>query len=143
GQNLFNPPTVFSYFPADYGLPGSNLFGPEFGLLDTSLTYRRTHLMNTLLLGNGGNGIPIGLPNRPAGTQLNYSSFTAMATNPTQLVDALNAKLMHGTMSSAMRTNIITAVTAITNANATTQALQRTQTAIYLIATSAQYQVER
>jgi uncharacterized protein (DUF1800 family) len=143
GQNLFNPPTVFSYFPADYGLPGSNLFGPEFGLLDTSLTYRRTNFMNTLLLGNGGNGIPIGLPNRPAGTQLNYSSFTAMATNPTQLVDALNAKLMHGTMSSAMRTNIITAVTAITNANATTQALQRTQTAIYLIATSAQYQVER
>ncbi|MCA1604890.1 MAG: DUF1800 family protein, partial [Acidobacteria bacterium] len=36
GQNLFNPPTVFSYYPADYGLPGTNLFGPEFGILDTS-----------------------------------------------------------------------------------------------------------
>lgn len=143
GQNLFNPPTVFSYFPADYSLPGNNLFGPEFGLLDTSLTYKRTNFMNTLLLANGGNGIPIGLPNRPAGTQLNYSSFTAMAGNPAQLVDALNAKLMHVTMSAAMRTNIITTVTAVTNANATTQALQRTQTAIYLIATSAQYQVER
>jgi hypothetical protein len=66
-----------------------------------------------------------------------------MAANPASLVDALNARLMHGTMSAAMRTNIIATVTAITNANATTQAQQRTQTAIYLIATSAQYQVER
>lgn len=143
GQDVFNPPTVFSYFPADYGLPGTSLVGPEFGILDTSTTYRRTNFMNTLLLANGGNGIPISLPNRPAGTQLNYSAYQAMAGNPAQLVDALNARLMHGTMSQAMRTNIIAAVTAITNANATTQAQQRTQTAIYLIATSAQYQVER
>jgi uncharacterized protein (DUF1800 family) len=143
GQNLFNPPTVFSYYPADYGLPGTNLFGPEFGLLDTSLTYKRTNFMNTLLLANGGNGIPIGLPNRPSGTQLNYSTYQAMAGNPQQLVDALNARLMHGTMSQAMNANIVATVTAITNANATTQAQQRTQTAIYLVATSAQYQVER
>ena len=143
GQNLFNPPTVFSYFSADYGLPGTNLIGPEFGLLDTSLTYRRTNFMNTLLLGNGGNGIPIGLPNRPSGTQLNYSTYTAMAGNPQQLVDALNTRLMHGTMSQAMNANIVAVVTAITNATPATQALQRTQTAIYLVATSAQYQVER
>jgi hypothetical protein len=144
GQNLFNPPTVFSYFPADYGLPGTSLVGPEFGLLDTSLTYRRTNFMNTLFLGNGGNGIPANPgSNRPTGTQLNYASYTAMAGNPAQLVDALNARLLHSTMSSSTRTNIISTVTAITNANATTQALQRTQTAIYLIGTSAQYQVER
>src|SRR5438552_7600619 len=30
GQNVFNPPTVFSYFPADFGLPGTSLVGPEF-----------------------------------------------------------------------------------------------------------------
>lgn len=143
GQNLFNPPTVFSYYPADYGLPGTNLFGPEFGILDTSTTYKRTNFMNTLLLANSGNGIPISNPNRPAGTQVNYAAYQAMAGNPQQLVDALNARLMHGTMSQAMNANIFSAVTAITNANATTQAQQRTQTAIYLIATSAQYQVER
>ena len=143
GQNLFNPPTVFSYYPADYSLPGTNLFGPEFGLLDTSLTYKRTNFINTLLLANGGNGIPIGLPNRPSGTQLNYSTYQAMAGTPQQLVDALNARLMHGTMSPAVNANIVATVTAITNANATTQAQQRTQTAIYLVATSAQYQVER
>ncbi len=146
GQNVFNPPTVFSYFPADFGLPGTNLVGPEFGILDTSTTYGRANFMNTLFLANGGLGIPLSLPNRPTGTQINFASYQTLATNDLtshQLVDALNAKLMHGTMSPAMNANIVATVTAITNASATTQALQRTQTAIYLVATSAQYQVER
>ena len=143
GQNLFNPPTVFSYYPADFSLPGTSLFGPEFGLLDTSTTYKRTNFMNTLFLANSGNGIPISGVNRPSGTQVNYSTYQALAGNPQQLVDALNARLMHGTMSQPMNANIVAAVNAITNANATTQAQQRTQTAIYLIASSSQYQVER
>jgi hypothetical protein len=143
GQNLFNPPTVFSYYPADYGIPGTTLFGPEFGVLDTSTTYKRANFANTLFLANNGNGIPVINPNRPSGTQVNYSSYQAMAGTPQTLVDALNARMMHGTMSQAMNANIVAAVTAITNANATTQAQQRTQTAIYLVATSSQYQVER
>ena len=138
-QNVFNPPTVFSYYPADYGLPGTTLFGPEFGILDTSTTYTRTNFMNTLLFGNSGNGIAASLPNRPTGTQLNYSSYQAMAGNPQQLVDALNARLMHGTMSAAMKANIVATVTAILS----TDPAGRTRTAIYLVATSAQYQVER
>jgi uncharacterized protein (DUF1800 family) len=143
GQNIFNPPTVFSYFPSDFGLPGTTLFGPEYGLLDTSTTYKRANFMNTLFLANSGNGIPANGVNRPTGTQLNISAYTALATTPSTLVDALDARLMHSTMSASMKANIVTTVTGITNANATTQALQRTQTAIYLIATSAQYQVER
>jgi len=125
------------------GLPGTNLFGPEFGILDTSTTYGRANLLNTLFLANGGNGIAAAPPNRPSGTQWNYANFQALAGNPQQLVDALNARLMHGTMSQPMNANIVATITAITNANATTQAQQRTQTAIYLVATSAQYQVER
>jgi len=143
GQNVFNPPTVFSYFPADFNLPGTSLFGPEFGILDTSSTYARSNFMNTLFLQNGGLGIPVSLPNRPQGTQINFSTFQALSTTPQQLVDALNARLMHGTMSAQMNASIVATVTAITNANATTQALQRTQTAIYLVASSSQYQVER
>jgi uncharacterized protein (DUF1800 family) len=143
GQNVFNPPTVFSYFPADFNLPGTNLFGPEFGILDTSSTYQRANLINMIFITNGGNGIPLSLPNRPVGTQISIASFTALATTPQQLVDALNVRLMHGTMSPQMNASIVATVTSITNANATTQALQRAQTAIYLVATSSQYQVER
>jgi len=142
GQNLFNPPTVFSYYPADLGLPGTNLFGPEFGIMDTSTTYRRANFVNTLFMV----GIPASPPDRPTGTQVNYSSYQAILTGggtPQNLVDALDTDMMHNTMSAAVKSSIVTTITAITNANAATQAQQRTQTAIYLIATSSQYQVER
>src|SRR5262249_55551024 len=143
GQNVFNPPTVFSYFPADFNLPGTNLFGPEFGILDTSTSYARANFINTLFVANGGNGIPVSGTNRPQGTQINFASFQALSTTPQQLVDALNVRLMHGTMSAQMNASIVAQVTGITNATPTTQALQRTQTAIYLVATSSQFQVER
>jgi len=91
-------------------------------------------------------GIPASPPDRPTGTQVNYSSYQAILSGggtPQNLVDALDTDMMHNTMSAAVKSSIVTTITAITNANATTQAQQRTQTAIYLIATSSQYQVER
>src|SRR5437868_2138379 len=100
GQDVFNPPTVFSYFPADYGLPGTNLVAPEFGILDTSSTYQRTTFVNTLFLANSGNGIATLNPNRPSGTQTNYAAYQAQPT-PSALVDMLNTNMMHGTMSSS------------------------------------------
>jgi hypothetical protein len=143
GQDVFSPPTVFSYFPADFGLPGTNLVAPEFGVLDTSSTYQRANFVNTLFLANSGNGIAASSPNRPTGTQMNYSTYQAMAAACTvgtcQLVDTLNTNLMHGTMSSSMRTSIVTAVTGISSGDPA----GRTRTAIYLVATSSQYQVQR
>jgi hypothetical protein len=139
GQDMFNPPTVFSYYPADFGVPGTNLFGPEFGLLDTSTTYRRANFVNTLFIANSGNGILPSGTNRPTGTQVNYSAYQAQAGTPSTLVDMLNANLMHGTMSPSMKTSIVNAVTAIPGADPA----GRTRTAIYLVATSSQYQVQR
>ena len=140
GQNVFNPPTVFSYFPADFGLPGTSLIGPEFGILDTSTSYARSNFMNTLFLTNTGvPGIPTGT-NRSIGTKIDYSALQAMAASNVQgLVDALNTRLMHGTMSSQMNASIVAAVNAISSADPG----GRTRTAIYLVASSSQYQVER
>jgi len=139
GMDLFNPPTVFSYYPADFGLPGTTLFGPEFGVLDTSTTYKRANFVNTLFLANSGNGIAPSAPNRPTGTQTSYAAYQALAGNPQQLVDTLEARLAHGSMSVATKANIVQAVNSISSADAP----GRTRTAIYLIATSSQYQVER
>ena len=139
GQNVFNPPTVFSYFPADFGLPGTTLIGPEFGILDTSTSYARSNFMNTLFLANAGvPGIPTGT-NRPIGTKIDYSALQTTAGTPQQLVDILNARLMHGTMSAQMNASIVAAVNAISSGDPG----GRTRTAIYLVASSSQYQVER
>jgi hypothetical protein len=135
GLDLFNPPTVFSYYPADYGLPGAPLFGPEFGILNSQTTLLRANFINTLFLANGGVGIPMSNPDRPTGTQFNISAYTGLTAQ--QLADSLDTKLMHNTMSSSMKNSILTNLNGISNG--TLQA----QTAIYLVATSSQFQVER
>jgi len=137
-QDLFSPPTVFSYYAADYGLPGTNLFGPEFGVLSTSTSLKRANFVDTLFLANNGNGIPAGV-DRPTGTQVNYASYQALAGNPQSLVDALDVFLLHSTMSATMKSSVVQTVTNVTNGDAAI----RTRTAIYLIASSSQYQVEK
>ena len=63
----------------------------------------------------------------------------ALAATPATLVDALDALLMHGAMPPEMRESIIGAVSAVAASNP----LKRARTAVYLVASSSQYQVER
>jgi hypothetical protein len=51
----------------------------------------------------------------------------------------LNLRMMHGTMSPAMRSSILNVVQTVPASNP----LLRAQRAVYLVATSSQYQVQR
>jgi uncharacterized protein (DUF1800 family) len=135
GMDVFRPPSVFSYFSPGTVAPGTaGVRGPEFGLFSTSTSLRRLNFVNTMVFST----IPVSA-NAPTGTSLDLSPLLPLASTPDQLVDALNVMLMHGTMSTAMRASIIQAVSAVSSANA----LKRARTAVYLVATSSQYQVER
>jgi len=135
GMDVFRPPSVFSYFSPSGVVAGTNgVRGPEFALFTTSTALRRINFVNTMAFSR----IAVST-NAPNGTSLDLSSMQALAGNPAQLVDALNAQLLHGTMSGEMRQSIIDAVSAV----ASTNPLKRARTAVYLVATSSQYQVER
>lgn len=137
GQNVFNSPTVFNYYSPEYIVPGTALNGPEFGIMTTGTTIARANFINTMAFSRIAAG-----GNAPTGTALNLAEMQALATSDTtgnQLMDALNQKMMHGTMSAQMRSTILTAVLAVASNNP----LQRVQQAIYLVATSSQYQVQR
>ena len=76
------------------------------------------------------------------GTSIDLSEMTQLAqADPTgnQLVNALNTKLLHGTMSMPMRNTILTAFLA----QAANNPQARAQAAIYLVVTSSQFQVQR
>jgi uncharacterized protein (DUF1800 family) len=134
-QDVLRPTTVFSYFPADFGLPGANgLIGPEFGVLSTSTTLRRANFINTMVFSR----INVST-NAPLGTSLGFDALQALAGTPSALVDEVNRLMLYNTMSPEMRTSIITAVTAVSATNP----LKRARTAVYLVATSSQYQVQR
>ncbi len=134
-QDTIRPTTVFSYFPADFSLPGaSGLLGPEFGILSTSTTLRRANFINTMVFSR----INVST-NAPLGTSLSFAGLQALAGTPSALVDEVNRLMMYNSMSTEMRNSIITAVSAVSASNT----LKRAQTAVYLVATSSQYQVQR
>jgi uncharacterized protein (DUF1800 family) len=142
GQEVYRPTTVFSYFPQDYYAPpaSAGLLGPEFGIMDASTSLRRANFVNQMTFNNG---ITVQCNasscNAPNGTSINLTELQLLASNPANLVDRLNRLMMHGTMSDEMKTSIIGAVTAVP-AN---QTLYRARQALYLVATSSQYQVQR
>jgi hypothetical protein len=136
-QSVFSPPTVFSFYSPDYQVPGTPLLGPPFQIFTESTAIRRANFINTIVFGS------ISPPSyAPAGSTTASVSLTPwinLAGNPAALVDDLSLRLMHGAMPADMRARIVQAVTAIAASNPT----YRAQTAVYLVATSAQYNVQR
>ncbi|HAF15589.1 MAG TPA: hypothetical protein DCK99_18215 [Blastocatellia bacterium] len=144
-QPIFQPATVFSYYQPGYEVPGTKILGPAFGILSTSTTLRRANDINTLVYtGVQNNSSPTaGSPDRPRGTSIDTTNLEALAGNPGDVADSLNALLLHGTMSTQMRNSLITAMNAINDAIVTTRNRKRAQVAIYLAATSSQYDIQR
>ena len=144
-QPIFQPPTVFSYYQPGYEVPGTKILGPAFGILSTTTTLRRANVVNTFVYsGLQPNTSPTAAnPDRPRGTSIDIANLEALAGNPVDVVNALDALLLHGTMTAQMRTSIITAMNALNDANVTTRNQKRARVAVYLVATSSQYDVQR
>jgi hypothetical protein len=70
---------------------------------------------------------------------IDYGPWVALAGSPAQLVDGLDTRFMHRAMPADMKQRIIDAVAATSASSPIT----RVKTAIYLVATSAQYNVQR
>lgn len=135
GEDLFNAASVFNYFPPTARVAGENAVGPEFAILSSLSALRRANFVNQLVYSS----IAPAPPNRPLGTSVDLTVFNSLAANPDQLIDALNNLLLHGSMSAEMRGNIQTAVAALPASNA----IGRVRSAVYLILTSSQFQVQR
>jgi uncharacterized protein (DUF1800 family) len=141
-QDVFRPFTVFSYFMPDTLLPGSQtLLAPEFDILTTSTAIRRANFINQMTSPNGGAdayGINVAT-NSPLGTKLDLSAVQALAGDPAAMLAYLNNIMLHGTMSQDMVDRITPAINAVAASNP----LRRAKVAVYLVATSSQYQVQQ
>lgn len=138
GQNPFNAPTVFNYFTPTFVVPGTTINAPEFEILNTGHAVSRTNFLHTLVF----EGLTANATDSLRGTSLDTSEFDALAAgDPTgnAVLDALSAKMMHGTLSAAHREAIRTAMLAVPE----TDPSRRVRTAVYLLAASSQYQVQR
>ena len=74
---------------------------------------------------------------------MDLANLEAIAGNPGDIADALNSIMFHGTMSAEMRTSLINAMNAINDATVSTRNQKRARVAVYLAATSSQYDIQR
>jgi uncharacterized protein (DUF1800 family) len=159
GQDVFRPPSVFSYFsPGKVAVGGATpVLGPEFQIQNTSTALRRINFANQSFTPNSTRAIdvvraagttPVGVNpvtgqplvhTGPLGTAVDVSFLTSLAGDPSGLVEKLNDLLLHGTMSPEVKAEVVTAVNAVNAANA----LKRVHTAVYLVASSSNYQMQR
>jgi uncharacterized protein (DUF1800 family) len=126
-QDIFNSPSVFNFYPPMSLIPQTTLNGPEFAIFNTNTSLARVNFINSIVYGQISGA-----------TKLNFSSVMNAGT-PDQMVALLDAQLLHSTMSDSMRQAILTAV----NANSSTDLNNQSKTAIYLVLSSSQYQVQR
>ena len=139
GQSVFTPPSVFSFYPPDYALPGSaSLQGPQFGVKNTTTSVAALNYVYALL--NSTNGIAADASvTGSTGTRIDLTGYAALAGTPATLVDKLDAQLTHASMTPSEKSAVVTAVNAI----AATDTLGRARMAAYLVAASPRFQITR
>jgi uncharacterized protein (DUF1800 family) len=128
-QNVFNAPSVFSFYSPKHLVPLTDppVFGPQFQIHSTTTAIRRANFVNQVVF----SAIP--------GTTVDLSRWVPLGSTPDALISALDMLFLHGSMSTEMRMLIRHAITAVPES----QPAARVQQAIYLVATSNQYQVQR
>jgi uncharacterized protein (DUF1800 family) len=124
-QQPFVPTTVFNFYPPNYQIPGTQLLGPEFKILNTSTDISRINFVNDLMFGSVSNT-----------TKTDISAYVAAAGDVNKLLDMVSLNMLHGQMSDGMRSTVSGMVSTITDNK------RRAQTALYLVGSSSQFQVE-
>jgi uncharacterized protein (DUF1800 family) len=157
GQTAMRSPSVFNFYRPGYVPPGTQtaaagLVAPEMSLVqETSAAGYVNFMRDGVQAGVGtsnGNTTLIGCANRDL--QGNFAAELALADKPNELVDRIDAKLAYGTLPTALKTEIATAVgsVAITGNNwtqAQIDAAKRTRVnvAVLLSVVSPEYQVQK
>ena len=123
GEDLFYAPSVFSYFSPQYRTE-KGLLGPEFQIYSTQTAASRAGIVNSAIYGA-----------LDKGTKVNLTPFVNLASDVTSLVDHISYIFLHSSMSSNLKQAAIDA------ANAAGTPTAKAQAALYIVLTSAEYQV--
>ena len=147
-QAPLKAPTVFNFFRPGYVPPGSEvarqgMIAPELQLVqETSVAGYVNFMRDVQFAGLGAYGFDN--TERESDVQLAFnieadSDWLRLAANPNELVEALNQRLMYDTMPDKLRTEIVSAVKAISPE----QKVVRVRAAILLTVASPSFQVQK
>jgi uncharacterized protein (DUF1800 family) len=128
GQTPLASGTVFSYFLPSYTVPGftPEPVAPEFQAMNATTALARANFAYRVATNGISSGIRVSLTN-----------LQDLASNPADLVEALNQALFRGNMDGGMRSLLTTA------AGASTNTASRVLSALYAAAAAPQNEVKR
>lgn len=157
GQSPLYSPSVFNFYRPGFVPPNSatssaGLMAPEMQITnETSVAGFAEYMRYGMRLGFAQMGSTGPLNRRDV--QVDYSAEVALSTNPSALVDHVWTKLTGGTISPALKTEIVTIVSAINvpalkpggsnRTNVDRQKLNRAHTAIFLALISPEFTVQK
>jgi len=136
GQNPMRSPTVFNFFEPTYSHPGhlasGGLHSPEFQITNETSVIGISDFFHYVV--RDGFKWEDGKPLTP-----NYSEYTPLASNPSQLVDRFDLILTCGGMSSALKTKLVSEL----NRMSASEPVKRVTMALHLILTSPDYVIQK
>lgn len=135
-QDIYNAPSVFSFYPPDFPIQGTELQGPAFAIFNATSSLNRTNTVLSLL--NAPIAPDSSVPDA-TGTQLNLAPWSHDAADPQALVDHIDTVFFHQSLSADMRNTLIQTINAIDPNDPDSRA----RAALYLALSSSQYQVEQ
>ncbi len=124
GQWVFYPPSVFSYFSPNFRTQ-SGLLGPEFQIFTKGNALERANFVDELVRNALYSGVTVDL-----------YALEDLSNDADRLLDAIDAMLFQGRMTSEVRETARQAI------ELSDEPRLRVQNALYVAATSAEYQVE-
>lgn len=142
GQDVFRAASVFGDYPHQYSIPGSDLQGPEFGLASSGALINRANFINTLVYGKFTSPAP------DLGTWIVFDTLDVLGARQDagELINYLNTYLLHDQMSPQMSSTLASSPALACSKSkdgSCTNGHARAQAALYLVASSAQYLIQR
>ena len=108
GQNFWHPVSVFSFYPAQFTIPGTTTNSPEWALQNNITQLHRSQYLYGILTG------------QTSGFSTAYQAgswlYTGFFTVP-DLIDAMNHQLFHGQMPAATQAAILSYCSGISDPN--------------------------
>ena len=137
GQGPLRSPSVFNFYQTTYRPPGilsdALLDAPEFQILNSSTAIGYGNMLDSIFIQDDV------LPLEQGMSSLDYSTELSLVANHDELINHLNNKLTNGNLQA---TTIATIKTALEQMDAN-QPLQKVKLAIYLIAISPEFVIQK
>jgi uncharacterized protein (DUF1800 family) len=144
GQAPFRAPSVFNFYPYEFPLPqGAGLVSPVSKLMTTSTTMARHNFLYDWTVGGDATRSEFKPTLGATGAVPDWASWEVLGTDDGKILDRINLVMLNGTMTKAQRQSLLTAMAAIKNSNPALQTRKRAQMALYVVASSPFFQVDR